>query len=472
MPNQRQRVFQQLLQLASSLGGRQLPSIRALAADWGASPRTVQLAVQQAVQQGALETRPGSGIWPKGHLPKLAPPVPKLNAVRLAQQIADEIRAGKHESNRPFPSPKDLAKQTNAHPATIRKAFGILEAQDLAQRHGRVWKAKLPHGSTRTSAPVVLCIGDTDTNGNLRIESDREWDFWREIQMEALCCGLEPRLLPWNGTPLPLDHRCFGAIVSNWHMPTCDPILDELLRARLPTSVWTATEESLPGKRYQDVRGMWFHNLAHGKEAGIAMGQFLSSTGHRKIAWISPFHGNLWSPNRLDGLKSSMGKDVEVFEAVHDWESEWDLQVQIAWAPETLRRVDLEGLDGLHDPDALRRPLAEALTRQRCLEIFGPKLEQALASGATLWVAGSDLIARWSLHWLARRGIAVPRDLAMVSFDDTRDASRLNLSSLRFDVQSMARAMIRQVLSSKQEHKRVTRYAGFVVARESTRREG
>jgi len=36
----------------------------------------------------------------------------------------------------------------------------------------------------------------------------------------------------------------------------------------------------------------------------------------------------------------------------------------------------------------------------------------------------------------------------------------------------MARAMIRQVLSSKQEHKRVTRYAGFVVERESTRMAG
>lgn len=472
MSNQRQQAFERLLQLAASPGSHRLPSIRTLAADWGVSPRTVQLAVQQAVQQGQLETRPGSGIWPKGHLPKLAPPVPKLDAIRLAQRIGDEIRMGKHESNRPLPSPKDLAKQTNAHPATIRKAFGLLEAQDLAQRQGRVWKVKIPHSAAHNSTPIVLCIGAADPSGNLLIESDREWDFWREIQLEAIRCGLEPRLLAWNDTPLPLDQRCFGAIVSNWHMPTCDPILDELLRARIPSSVWTATEENLPGKRYQDVRGMWFHNLAHGREVGRIMGEYVSRLSHRKIAWISPFHGSIWSPNRLEGLKSALKPGIEIVEAVHGWGSEWDLQAPIAWAPETLRRVDLEGLDGLQDPDALRRPLAEALTRQRSLEIFGPTLEHALGSGATLWVAGSDLIARWCLHWLARRGIEVPRDLAMVSFDDTRDASRLNLSSLRFDVQSMARAMIRQILSSKQEHKRVTRYAGFVVERESTRRAG
>lgn len=472
MPDQRQRILHKLEQLAQSLGTARLPSIRALAATWSVSPRTVQLAVGLAVQQGLLETRPGSGIWAKGRLPKLAPPAPKLNAARLAQQLADEIQSGKHESNHPLPSPKDLAKRTNAHPATIRKALGLLEAQDLAQRQGRIWKVKIPHGTTRTSTPVVLCIGAADPNGNLHIESDREWDFWREIQLEALRCGLEPRLLAWDESPLPLDHRCLGAIVSNWHMPTCDPILDELLRARLPTSVWTATEEALPGKRYQDVRGMWFHNLAHGREVGKIMGEYVSGLSHRKIAWISPFHGSLWSPNRLEGLKSSLRPGIEVVQAVHHWASEWDLQVEIAWAPETLRRVDLDGLDAFQDPDALRRPLAEELTRLRSLEIFGPALEHALESGATLWVAGSDLIARWSLHWLQSRGIRVPRDLALVGFDDTRDASRLNLSSLRFDVQNMARAMIRQVLSSRQEHKRVTRYAGFVVERESTRRAG
>ncbi|MEK7392593.1 MAG: substrate-binding domain-containing protein, partial [Fibrobacterota bacterium] len=282
---------------------------------------------------------------------------------------------------------------------------------------------------------------------------------------------LEPRLVAWNDTPLPLDDRCHGAIVTNWHLPSCQPILDELLRARIPTSVWSATDEPLPGKRYQDVRGMWFHNLAHGREAGRTMSEFVSSLPHRKVAWVSPFHGSVWSTNRLEGFKSSLTPGIEMVDAVHDWNSEWDIQVKVAWAKETLDRFDLEGLDPLNDLDALRRPFVEAMTRQRCLEIFGPALEQALASGATLWVAGSDLISRWCLHWLALRGMEVPRDLALVSFDDTRDASRLNLSSLRFDVQSMARGMIRQVLSSKQDHKLVTRYTGFVVERGSTGRE-
>ncbi|MEK7394153.1 MAG: hypothetical protein AAB214_16465, partial [Fibrobacterota bacterium] len=78
------------------------------------------------------------------------------------------------------------------------------------KRIGRAWKILSPSVGNPNQTRVLLCIGSADPNGNLRIESDREWDFWREIQLEALRCGLEPRLVAWNDTPLPLDDRCHG----------------------------------------------------------------------------------------------------------------------------------------------------------------------------------------------------------------------------------------------------------------------
>jgi hypothetical protein len=171
-------------------------------------------------------------------------------------------------------------------------------------------------------------------------------------------------------------------------------------------------------------------------------------------------------------LKTRIDPDMEVFEATHDWISEWDVQVQLAWAPSVTKRVDLDGLDPLVDADSLRRPLVETLTRMRCMEIFGPRLEAALRSNATLWIASSDLVAEWTLLWLESRGMRIPQNLAIASFDDTREATRRNLTSLRFDVTGMARTMVRQVLSSKQDHKLVTRYTGQVVARASTASSG
>jgi len=74
----------------------------------------------------------------------------------------------------------------------------------------------------------------------------------------------------------------------------------------------------------------------------------------------------------------------------------------------------------------------------------------------------------WCWHWLRARGVRVPEDLAMVAFDDSREASRFGLTSLRFDVQGMARAMVRQILSSRQPHPLLTRYAGAVIGRHSS----
>lgn len=462
-------TLQNIKALAEISEHQRLPSIRELAAMWGISPRTVQLAVQEAVQQGWLETRRGSGTWRKGSLPHPKPTPPRMNSHRVADRIGEEILSGQFASDQILPSAKDYSKSFGVHPATVRKAFGILLTLGLVERHGRSWTASKPLSSkSPTHAPILLCIGASGEDGNLRMESDREWDFWREIQLEAIRCGLVPRLVPIDTTLPDLDAPVFGAAVSNWHMGDSGLVLDKLQRLRIPTAFWVANEESLPGTRYKQARGLWFHDLANGRSAGRTMADFVQRSGHSKIAWISPFHGSTWSRNRLEGLKSRLEPGIEVFEATHGWMSEWDVQAPLALNPEVTRRVDLEGVDPMVPPDGLRRPLVETLTRMRCMELFGPRLEVALGSQATLWIAASDLVAEWCQHWLRSRGLQCPRDIALASFDDTREATRRNLTSLRFDVTGMARSMVRQVLSSRQEHKLVTRYTGFVVARAST----
>jgi DNA-binding LacI/PurR family transcriptional regulator len=110
----------------------------------------------------------------------------------------------------------------------------------------------------------------------------------------------------------------------------------------------------------------------------------------------------------------------------------------------------------------------EAIGRDRLVESFSPALESALASGATLWVAASDPVALGCLGWLAARNLRVPRDLALAGFDDSREALRHGLTSVRFDAPAMARAMVRQVLSPEVGGRRTISYQGAVVVRAST----
>jgi len=456
-------ALRNLRDLSSASEGR-LPTMRALAARWGVGVRTVQLAVSEAVAAGWLETRQGSGIWPRGRMPRPATPEARMDAVGLAERIAAEIRKGTYASYETLPVPKDYSQRHGIHPATARKAFGMLFAQGLVERKGRSWSVRGPQFKGASKAPVLLCIGVSDAEGRLRMDSDREWDFWREIQVEAIRCGLEPRLVAGDEVPA---EQAFGAVVSTWHREDSTPLLDSLLRSRLPTAVWLANQEVLPGRRYRFARTMWFHDLASGREAGLTMAAHLAGLGHRKIAWISPFQAP-WARNRLAGLREGLAGGVEVFEAHGPWINEWDIQAVVARDPAIRRRLAIDGLDDLGPTDALLRPLMEAVTRERCLERFGPRLREALDSGATLWVAASDLVAQWSLRWLEREGVRVPRDLAMVSFDDGREASRTDLTSLRFDVQGMAKAMVRQILSSREHHPLLAHYAGHVVVRSTT----
>jgi DNA-binding transcriptional regulator YhcF (GntR family) len=462
-----QEALRRLEKASASASGSQLPAIRKLAASWGMSARTVQLAVAEAVRQGWLETRQGSGTWPRGARPEVRMLPSKMDCRRLVETIGAEIREGKYASGQALPAPKVLAQRYGIHPATVRKAFAMLQSQGAAERHGRTWTVSVPHSPRGGGSSVVLCIGAADAEGNLRMDTDREWDFWREIQVEAIRCGLEPRLVPWSDALPDLD-GAFGAVVSTWHLTDSAPLLDALLRVRLPTAVWIANHEHLPGKRYRQARSLWFHDQAFGREAGRTMARYVAGCEYRKIAWISPFHGSAWSRNRLAGFREELPEGIELIEANREWVSEWDVQKDVFRDPEVLARLDLSGIDHGGSVGVLARPLVEAITRDRCLGIFGPALETALESGASLWVVASDIASLWCWHWLRARDVRIPEGLAMMSFDDSREASRIGLTSLRFDVQGMARAMIRQILSSRQPHPLLTRYAGAVIGRRSS----
>jgi LacI family transcriptional regulator len=96
-----------------------------------------------------------------------------------------------------------------------------------------------------------------------------------------------------------------------------------------------------------------------------------------------------------------------------------------------------------------------------------PLLEKALASGATAWIAANDVCALHALAWLQEKGVKLPGDVSLAGFDDTAEALRADLTSYRFASDSMARAMIRHILSPS-TGPRVMRHEGVVVSRGST----
>lgn len=115
----------------------------------------------------------------------------------------------------------------------------------------------------------------------------------------------------------------------------------------------------------------------------------------------------------------------------------------------------------------IRDAIILELGMNRIRKDLSPLLERALASGATAWIAANDLCALQVMDWLQEKGVKVPSEVSLAGFDDTAEALRADLTSYRFASDSMARAMIGQILNASRGAA-VMRHEGVVVARGST----
>jgi len=84
---------------------------------------------------------------------------------------------------------------------------------------------------------------------------------------------------------------------------------------------------------------------------------------------------------------------------------------------------------------------------QGIAQIQRPLMEQALACpGVTAWAAGNDRSALIALAFLKERGVRVPDDLSVVSFDDLPQAYAAGLTSYNFNESAGVRAVFSHVL--------------------------
>lgn len=264
-----------------------------------------------------------------------------------------------------------------------------------------------------------------------------------------------------------------GIVASTWHHPEPSVMCRELEKAKLPVCVWI--EEHTIASGFRKESRLRFHEQGYSSDIGARLASHLFDLGHRHLAYLSPWHASRWSRNRLRGVQDEAprrGGTVDV--CVLLGESDWD---RVGPAGEEVRRARHYPGEMLRDlvegDDAPLRDLAALeLAWNRIRRDSRPLFEHALASGATAWIGANDRCALQILGWLRSRGIRVPQDVSVAGFDDTVGALRSDLTSFRFASEDMARAMIRQILSSCGMSSRLTRHEGVVVCRGSTSAPG
>jgi DNA-binding transcriptional regulator YhcF (GntR family) len=466
-----------LLRWLKTYPEQRLPPVREICQALKISSRDVVMHLDELRRAGLVETRRGSGTWPTGELP---PTLQQTTYIRqspseLAQSLRDQIRDGAYATGAALPSAKSLGNSWNRHPQTVARILDTLVASGDLERAGRFWKVPRPR-STKSAPPRhrILLVGASDEQGALRMDSDREIEFWRDITLEASRNGLETVRIPWQNGNIEVPTGTLGMIVSTWHILNVQELLMETVKTRLPVCTWLEGMDGLGNAALSAHPRLFVHEVAHSKRAGEDMAQHLIHRRFARVAWINPFRLAHWSQLREAGLRTKLHEaGIECMSFGIDALTEWDFLTP-AWSdPALWNTISPHAIDTLTEGRSriVVAKAAEQLGLARMTRAWSASLEEALEWNPDVWVASNDLVAVQAKDWLVRRGAWKAGKTALAGFDDSSDALRQDLTSYRFDTTAMSRSMILQILSWRKDRRRtgrLTRHGGAVIARGST----
>jgi DNA-binding LacI/PurR family transcriptional regulator len=183
------------------------------------------------------------------------------------------------------------------------------------------------------------------------------------------------------------------------------------------------------------------------RRAGRAVGRRLRALGHRRIAFVNADQGIDWPEQRLAGIREAMhgvgdivhvpvpspGRIDEVGSGVR---RVLDAALRAA---EELPPMLAEGLRARTVSNAINRAVHDSARRTYMARALEPIIDDRTI---TVWVTSNDRAAIVCHDLLRRRGVRVPQQLSLVSYDDTLEASFLNLASYTFNSAGMADALL------------------------------
>lgn len=471
-PGVRRALALVLERLAELPAGARLPPLRTLAAQAGVAAPTMHRALAALAREGVIAAVAGSGYYvrPPAHdrLAGLrrgleAPPGGAIRPVAPWRRVVEDLRADLLDrafGDDALPPQKILARRYGVSQRTLSRALHHACAAGLLARQGRRYRPvriRAPRGAYRIVAVVLA-------------------DSERRLALGGLIGGIVRRLeeqCAEEGLACPLvGYGDFSRGGGRWglvdatggdlpELPAGDdvlgyafvvPVVDEglafawahLARVDRPVAALDLCGGwSPPAARRGAIRRFL---LSSAPDCGRAVGRFLAESGHRRIAWLSPFHQADWSRERLEGLRTGFAEldPANVVRAFtrHGPGNVYQHRLERARAecdPASLARAVAPWLRGI--PAPYRRavhPLFDyeipfhhlpfAAFRAEVEELF----EAALAEeDLTAWVCANDQIAVLAHDVLAERDRT--RRIALCGFDNSEAALRKSLTSYRFD---------------------------------------
>lgn len=453
------RVYGKIRNVVEEAGrGKPLPSIRALAATVNASVYTTWKVVDRL--------RSEQLVPPAGAQPRKSPEGRRLWQC-IADRIEHDVMQGVFDKGRPLPSLKELQARYDVSYPTIRKALEQVRSRGSIEKGMGGYFAPRPMVSGRHFR-VILLRYSADGRGPVWGAHDEE--FIRLLEMRCATARLR---IDQVGYVVEDDRVRFISLQTGKprRITASETLLGIMIivvnQASAHRGVFSALATVGKPVSILDVIGGWYEsiamprNLHHrlinlvGRAPGRSMGRYLLEQGHRGVAFFSPLYAEQWARDRFSELKEIFhdereGRRVHLF-AIRDHVRIW------SYLPAAARRVRVENLvrscnrwlQGAPDEFAfVMEPFLRLAAREQCAkgEIYMqllPLFEQALRQRITgAWVFDGDIFALMALDFLRKRGVKVPGTIALLSFQDSREALQSRVTSHQFNLSAAVEAML------------------------------
>jgi DNA-binding LacI/PurR family transcriptional regulator len=239
------------------------------------------------------------------------------------------------------------------------------------------------------------------------------------------------------------------------------------------------------GRRLLEIRYVRVISMSNTARCGRIVGQYLLTRGHRSVAYVSPYHFTPWSQARLQGVE-------EVFR-------EAGLESQVhALLTQTGHRLAKAVVDANELNEALYHLIATSGERA---EAMMPRISAQLARVEENLLSNNDRAGLWAQEWseelaklivkqkvsavigandhvallcynvLLKMGYTIPRDIALIGFDNRVESSFLGLSSYSFNNSAVMQRCVEYIVAPfRWPHRaQVEELDGFVHERRTTR---
>jgi hypothetical protein len=474
-----------------------LPTLRDLSRCAHVSSAAMSIAIGRFTAEGLLVASRKGGIRIAGHTQAPTGSRRKWQGVRTT--IEKDILDGRFKHGELLPGSAQLQERYGIGYNTLKKAIDTLVKENVVVAHKRSYL--VPETRRVHARAAILFIGADDGTGRLALIYERFMGFSRTLNRESIAAGAEIVAFPCGARSegfAALRRRLLAAqkksifigyfIWANGIDPhTVHHVLQELAPLNRPVAVIDETGAFRMPEALAAAPSIKVFTIA-GASAGQAVANFLLRLGHRKIAFFSPFHREIWSRLRLQGMLDAFARvglsggiairTIDTFDTpvYPDPGPESDPVLQkfkdILLFTDSL--IAAEPFPAIHlELYELQACVMGLLRNKRELTQLTPFLDRIASDPDISALVGvNDYSCVLATQYCAHKGIVVPSRLSIIGFDDSTMAYKYGISSYNFGFSDIAHLIVSYIINPAQ-HSRfykgtTVECEGVIMEREST----